>query len=529
MITNRVVKACLFLLALGLFARTTYGQGKTAPQMPRMQAAPVTNATVDGNEAMFTTMCALYASGFEGDVSADHWSTFRAQIRERTRQQTGPALEAVRAFYQQHELQDPSETLSRYVWFGLLAGAAPNFKLAMRREELPPEVLGIDGFGEVLAAYYKEQKIGSLWRQVQPVYNREIERLHDGVAQIVLVSGTYLRDVPDPGTGREFQIIVEPLVGRITNVRNFGDRYAIVLSGSEEIPTDVVRHAYLHFLLDPLPLMYPHVTAVKRALFEEAAKAPRLAPDLKDDFPSWFAECLVRAVELKLKKLSPSEREAALNEADADGYVLERPIYTQLAAYEKSEPSMKNYFPDLIRAIDAKTEMARVVEIRFAPRRSESTAKLNSEEVSRKRSAAVKTLPNDQTAIDALTEGEKQIAAKNQRAAETSFKSVLEKYPDQPRAWYGLGLVALMDHDGPRAVEIFGRLTKGEHAATGDPMVMAWSHVYLGRILADQGQPDRAKAEFEAAIEVQGAPAQAQAQAQKGLGDLGGNKPAERP
>ena len=166
---------------------------------------------------------------------------------------------------------------------------------------------------------------------------------------------------------KTFTIIVEPLVGRITNVRNFVDHYAIVLSGSDEIPTDVVRHAYLHFLLDGLPLQYPHVIAVKRPLYEMAAKAPRLAPDLKDDFPSWFGECTVRAVEIKLKRMSPSEREAALQSNDADGYVLVRPIFMGLTEYEKSEPTFRDYFPDLVRAIDLKTEQTRVAAIQFAP------------------------------------------------------------------------------------------------------------------------------------------------------------------
>ncbi len=69
------------------------------------------------------------------------------------------------------------------------------------------------------------------------------------------------------------------------------------------------------------------------------------------------------------------------------------------------------------------------------------------------------TVPNDPDAIAALTEGERRIAEKNARAAEASFPKVVAKYPDQPRAWYGLGLVALLDHDGPRAKEVFGRLT----------------------------------------------------------------------
>src|SRR5208283_835711 len=54
------------------------------------------------------------------------------------------------------------------------------------------------------------------------------------------------------------------------------------------------------------------------------------------------------------------------------------------------------------------------------------------------------------------------------------------------------GTVALLDHDGPRAKEVFGKLTTGEHPATDDPMVMAWSHVYLGRVLEDEGELERA-------------------------------------
>src|SRR5713226_5665681 len=258
---------------------------------PRARIAPQSTVSVDGSEAMFTTMCVLLAAGFESNVSSDNWTAFRAQMRERLRQQQGPAVEAAREFYRQHELRDPGATLSRYLWFGLVSGPAPGFQPVLRRDELPPEVIALEGFSEILSNYYQEQKIGQLWRRVQPIYNREVERLHDPVSQIVFVTSGYLREILEPAGLRTFAIIVEPLVGRITNVRNFGDHYALVLSGGEEIPTDVVRHAFLHFLLDPLPLRYPHVTAVKRPLFEKAAAAPRLAPELKDDYASYFAEC----------------------------------------------------------------------------------------------------------------------------------------------------------------------------------------------------------------------------------------------
>jgi len=521
---------CVVLAVLAVSTTETAGQKQPPPQRRPMQMAPATAATIDTSEAMFATMCALYASGYQSNVSSDNWSSFRARTREQLKAQQGPAVEAMREFYRNHQFRDPASMLSRYVWFALVAGPAPKFQPTLRRDQLPPEVLDLEGFPDILAKYYAEQNIHALWRQVQPLYDREIERIHDPVSDVLFMASTYLRQVVDASKPRSFSVVVEPLVGRITNVRSFGDRYTIVLSGSNEVPTDVLRHAYLHFLLDQLPMAYPQVIAVKRPLFELAGRAPRLPSDLASDFPAWFAECTVRSVEIKLKKSAPSEREVALQNTDLDGYVLVRPIYQGLTGYEQGESSFASYFPDLIRGIDAKAEQTRVAAIRFAPEQTAAEAKeLAKEDLAQRRSHAVKTIPTDQDTIAALTEGEKQIAAKNPRAAEAAFKTVLAKYPDQPRAWYGVGLVALMDHDGEKAKQVFGRLTTGEQAATKDPMVMAWSHVYLGRVYEDEGHLDQARSEYQAAIDVQGAPAQAQQAAQKGLGDLALRKPSERP
>jgi hypothetical protein len=532
---SAAIIASLFLL---LPAPSTQAQkvNSLAPPPPQAarpphEPAPTTNITVDASELMFTTMCALLASGFEADISAENWRPLRAQLRDRMQHQQGPAVDAIREYYKQHDSADPGAALSRYLWFGLVAGPAPDFKPTMRREDLPPEVLALEGFSELLSKYYQEQNIHQLWRQMQPAYNREIERMHDAVSQIVFVASGYLRAMARTSDQRTFTIIVEPLVGHITNVRNFGDHYAIVLSGADDIPADVVRHAYLHFMLDPLPLRYSHIVAVKRPVFEKAASAPRLAPDLKDDFPSFFSECIVRAVELKLRRMSPGERDAALERNDADGYVLVRPLFAALPKFEGAEPSMELFFPELVRSIDIATELKRVSALQFAPAdRQRNTSDLNTEEVARRRAAAMPgTVPNDADAIAALTEGERRIAEKNARAAEASFQKVVAKYPDQPRAWYGLGLVALLDHDGPRAKEVFGRLTVGEHAATSDPMVLAWSHIYLARIYDGEGQPRQAEAEYQAALTVEGGPEQARQAAQKGLADTAREKSVERP
>jgi hypothetical protein len=524
--TTAWILACL-ISASALLPELARAQ-EPVPPRPKWQAAPATTVTVDGSEAMFTVMCALLASGFQADVNATDWSPMRAQLRDRLQHQQGPAVEVLRNFYKQHELADPGAMLSRYIWFGLVSGPAPKFEATLRRDELPPEVIALEGFQEILSNYYKEQKIGELWRQVQSVHAREIEQMHESLSQVVFVATGYLREILNPANPRTFTVIVEPLVGRITNVRNFGDHYALVVSGAEQLQIDTVRHAFLHYLLDPLPIQYSHVIAVKRPLFEVAASAPRLDASLKDDFPSYFAECTVRAVELKLKRMSPGEREAALEVNDADGYVLVRPLFAALAKFEGSEPAMKLYFPELVRSVDVATQQKRIATIKFASGKPNPKG-VDVESLARHKVAPPATVPNDADAIAALTEGERRIAEKNPRAAESSFQKVLMKYPDQPRAWYGLGVVAMMEQDGPRAKQVFGRLTSGEHAATEDPLVLAWSHVHLGNLYDIEGQPDRAKAEFEAALAVQGAPDKAKQAATRALSTLSTQKKPERP
>jgi hypothetical protein len=59
--------------------------------------------------------------------------------------------------------------------------------------------------------------------------------------------------------------------------------------------------------------------------------------------------------------------------------------------------------------------------------------------------------------------------------------------------------------------------------------VLTWSHIYLARILDDEGQLEQAKNEYQAALSVTGGPEQARQAAQKGLAAAQGQKQPERP
>src|SRR5437879_10010599 len=89
------------------------------------------------------------------------------------------------------------------------------------------------------------------------------------------------------------------MVGGKINFRNFGNEYAIVLNPGSELPMEEIRHALLHFHLDPLAMRYKGVVALRKPLLNFAVRAPRLPVEYKDDFPALLTECVVRAAELQ--------------------------------------------------------------------------------------------------------------------------------------------------------------------------------------------------------------------------------------
>ena len=91
-------KICVILLVVAFSAGVCRGQAPIT--RPKPKAAPATAATVDTSEAMFATMCALYAAGFEGDMNPDNWSAYRSQMREKLTGTEGASCRCVERILQ---------------------------------------------------------------------------------------------------------------------------------------------------------------------------------------------------------------------------------------------------------------------------------------------------------------------------------------------------------------------------------------------------------------------------------------------
>lgn len=497
----RICLAASFLFACVLALQAQEESSSTAYSGISVEASP----------QIFAVMCALDASGFDADEGTLAEMPARLALRGDLLKMRGPATEALRQFYKAHALGNPEETLSQFMEFSIVVGPPPQFKYQVDRDLLSPDVLSLDGFQEVLSDFYREANLDARWTKIEPEYDPAIARYQSAVRRIVTVSDGYVRELLKPANGRRFTVYVEPLVGSRTTFQNSGAQYVIVVGTSVQIPVVEIQHAYLHYLLDPLPAQYFLEVEKKKALLEVAARAPLLEPQYRDDFESLMDECLIKAVELRLRRLPPQELESNLQEDDRHGFILVRPLVAQLDKFEKAEPSLSYYFPDLLAGINVDAEQKRLRGVTFASAEPTSPAASQSSQTSE---------------LDALlADGDRAVALQDGAGAEAAFQKALDKYPREPRAEYGLAIASLLVGKADRAIELFQELVSGSKpgSANGqaiqpaDPGILAWSHVYLGRIHDVAGERDSSVSEYRAALAVDGAPEAARVAAQRGV------------
>ncbi len=128
-------------------------------------------------------------------------------------------------------------------------------------------------------------------------------QLQEPVANAVLQANAYLRNATSGYLGRHFQIYVD-LFGPPNQVqtRSYVDDYFVVVTPSAELPVEAIRHAYLHYLLDPLPLKFSKGLLEKRGLGDYAQGSPILEEQYKSDFILLTTECLIKAVESRIDR-----------------------------------------------------------------------------------------------------------------------------------------------------------------------------------------------------------------------------------
>jgi predicted negative regulator of RcsB-dependent stress response len=460
---------------------------------------------LDASPALFSVMAAINAAGYDADLGSPLNSPVRAMVRQQIEAAHPPSLDKLRQFFADHRQKDWSAELSQYISFALCVSDPPEFNFRYRNNELPPDVLRLEAFRELLATFYQEAKLEQLWKQAQPAFEEAIARYHGPAIAAVGQVGAYLRASSSGAMGTHFQIYVDLLgVPNQVHTRSYKSDYFIVVTPSAEPQIDSVRHAYLHYQVDPLSLRYAEELAKKRSLIDYAQGAPLLEDYYKDDFGLLATECLIKAIESRLAPAA--ERQALATLATREGYILVPAFSDALAAYEKQEQSLRFFYSDMVKGIDLNREVARLDQVEFLTQRPEKKAHARPVERPVEPAGAAKT----------LQDADRLYSARELDKAKAQYLSVLKETSEKPlhaKAYYGLARVAVLQNDPETAVPLFEKTL----ASGPDPQVTAWAHVYLGRLADASGEREQASVHYRAALDVKGGSPAAREAAEKGL------------
>ena len=124
----------------------------------------------------------------------------------------------------------------------------------------------------LLAAFYKEANIEDLWKRSQPAIEQYIARYHEPVTNAVLQVNGYMRQMTSGFKNRRFQIFIElQAAPNQIQTRSYSDNYTIVVTPSPDTRMFDIRHAYLHYLLDPLATRNQEILNRKKSLMDHAS------------------------------------------------------------------------------------------------------------------------------------------------------------------------------------------------------------------------------------------------------------------
>lgn len=509
--------------------------GKQAAAPPHMSKPPAIadpagpTVSLQSSEALFDIAVALNACGYDGGLAESD------PIRQEVRNDVEEALRgsadgrAMRdqlcVFIDQHRLFEGSRDLAQYVSLALYVTQPPELKTSVDEADLPPDATQVVGILPILQRFADAIQLHLIWLRHHTEYEAAIDKIHDTLNKMILNTNIYLRQPLSTYTNSRFLVVLEPMLDpKQVNARIYGGDFIVVATPVKgQINMQDVRHTYLHYEVEPL--VYSHSSAMDRML--PILKVVHDAPiDWNDraDISTLVVECMVHAVEIRTMdsgiavfELPPNAprseiprlqhqrdvtvakdnavREAAVEKAMRQGYVLTRYFYEQFVHFERSQESLSQAVGPMVFGMDVDSQVHQARNIEFVQQAPEEVIR-----------APISSRGLDQ-AEARLKAGDAEGANK------LALQALHDHTADAGRANYLLGLSWLMKGDPQSAQNDF---TETLHL-TQDPRLLAWSHIWLGRISDVEQQRDQAVTEYKTALDVRDGQQDTLEAAEKGL------------
>jgi tetratricopeptide (TPR) repeat protein len=471
--------------------------------------AQTTKAQLEISETFFSLAAALNPCGYDAGLEAS--LPLRQAVRSAVQEAVSKSPEAqenhaaICQFWNEHQLPGRENDITPYLSLALELGPPPKFEPTLLVADLAPDASRVLGILPLLQKFYQAAGLHGIWLKFQGQYQAMVSQFHDPVSKELTNTDLYLKLPFSNYPSQRFVIVMEPLLSPAqVDARNYGSNYFMIVSPDHEghIRYPEIRHTYLHFVLDPMALNHAMSLKELDPLLESVVEAPMAEP-FKTDISLLVNECLIRAIEVRMSisKAHEAARNAAVKRSVEEGFVLTRVFYDELAAFEKDSTGMKNAYGDFLHGISLDREKKRARDVAF---RSEAPAEVVT---------ALQAAPDETHLLEAA---EQKLASGDREGAQKIATQVLQRNHggDQPgHAAFILARIASLSGKMEEARASF------EQAASSvrDPRMLAWSHIYLGRIYDIQMDRNRAVENYQAALSAGDPSPDTKAAAEKGL------------
>ncbi len=495
------------------------------------------------NEAVFQIAVALNACGY--DAGLDQSQPVRQKIRDAVNEAVKASAEAQNTrdqlcnYVRQHELSDSSHNLSQYVSLALYVTPPPELTNSVPLTEMPPDSTQVVEILPLVRKFAHEIDLHYIWISVRPQYDGIVNSLHDSLTKMIVGTNAYLKMPANTSTESRFAVVLEPLLdpGQ-TNARVYGGDYVVVTAPNRDgkVRMDEIRHTYLHFELEPL--LYARASSMDRLLpFLKTVREAPLEYTFRSDIVSLVTECMIRAIEARTmdtgvapykapdvvghSEFATVERERHATEQKAEavrqalvkrdmeqGYVLTDYFYERLVAFEKEPQSLKESIGEMVYGMDVPSEVSHVKHTEFTQQSEGDVVHRGTRTLHGLDLAELKLMQGDVAGASALAHQE------------------LDRHSgDAARADFLLARCAVMQRNVEDARHYFEETIR----IGKDPRLLAWSHIYLGRMDDLEHSRDEAIAQYQEALANRDGQVDTREAAEHGLKEPYGPPPGAHP
>jgi tetratricopeptide (TPR) repeat protein len=500
-------------------------QGSSSNGMPQEQAPSLVDPagptiSLVSSEPVFIMASALNACGYDEGLAES--SPVRQRVRDEMNQALAKSEDArdkrdkLCLFIAQHRMTGSAKDIAQYISLALYLSPPPALETTVELPEMPPDSTQVVEVLPFLRDFAAAVDLNGIWLTTHRIYDEDIDKLHDPLSQMIVSTNLYLKMPATTYEGRRFIVVVEPMLSpSLVNARIYGADYVVVVSPVDgKIRMNDVRHTYLHYVIEPL--LYSRSNAIDRmqSILKEIRDAP-LEFRYRSNTTSLVVECLIKAIEARTmetgvpvykipagvdrSELPRYEHERQLYQQKVDavkwatvhhdmaqGFVLTQYFYEQLLQFEKDPASLKDSIGEMVYGMDIDQQVHRARDTVF-----DQTA--DSDVLQR---SAPRKLEGLDLAEAKLEAGDVTTAMAMARKILSDQSDSLEVVADQARANFILARADLMTGHPEDAIDHFQKTV----ATSKQPRLLAWSHIYLGRMLDLDCKRDEATAEYKEAL-----------------------------